>query len=294
VNPSLRETEAVRASWEDLLTRRPQYRDSLRLYDVVIETWSRWTPPERPVLDWRPEQCRERWARGVSLVAEAPPAFDPVPLEPLMGPVLDELSLAGAEEAAALDRFARAWDDGRLTPVDLLAGVPRRSGQLRQTPAGIPPDLLSLVTYLGLRPAMEAYVAPARPAFGADLWDGGACPFCAASPSFADMADDGKRWLYCALCGGRWTIGRLRCPFCDNRDAKTLTRLAAEGEEEGYLIEACELCRGYLKGVDRRLRWNVGSSLVEDWGTPHLDLIARRKGYWRATPSLIQLAPPDP
>jgi hypothetical protein len=46
--------------------------------------------------------------------------------------------------------------------------------------------------------------------------------------------------------------------------------------------------------VDRRLRWNAASPLIEDWGTPHLDLIARRRGYWRGTPSLVQLAAPDP
>jgi len=157
----------------------------------------------------------------------------------------------------------------------------------------IPCDLLSFVTYLGLRPALEAYFAEVKGHFSPDLWDAGACPFCAAAPAFGDIGEDGKRWLCCALCGGRWTIGRLRCPFCDNRDAKTLTRLAAEGPEEGYIIEACDVCRGYLKGVDRRVRWNAASALIEDWGTPHLDLIARRKGYWRATPSLIQLVPPE-
>jgi hypothetical protein len=294
VDLSLRDSESLAVSWEDLLTRRPQYRDSLHLYGVIIATWSRWTLPASPVLDWSPERCRESWARDVSLVTEAPPDFDNATLEPLLTSLLDELSLARAEVAEALDRFAHAWAEGRLSAQDLLPGLPRPAGRLEEGLEWIPADLLRFVTYLGLRPAMEAYFSFVRPAFSADLWDGGGCPFCAAPPSFADIGDDGKRWLYCALCGGRWTIGRLCCPFCGNRDARTLTRLTAEGEEEGYQIEACDICRGYLKGVDRRLRWNVGSSLIEDWGTPHLDLIARRKGYWRATPSLIQLAPPDP
>ena len=50
-----------------------------------------------------------------------------------------------------------------------------------------------------------------------------------------------------------------------------------------------------MKELDRRLRWNAGAALVEDWGSPHLDLIARRQEYWRPIPTLIQLAlPPDP
>jgi Protein involved in formate dehydrogenase formation len=286
-----REPPSLRVSWEDLLARRPQYRESLRFYGAVLEAWSRWSPPDRPVLDWSPEQCHQRWLRGVALVTEAPPAFDGPALEPLLQPVLDELALMGAEEAGAVERFARAWDEGRLSALDLLPGIARESAPAADILAGIPADVAGLITYLGLRPAIEAYFARVRQAFEADLWDSGVCPFCAAPPSFGDIVDDGKRWLSCALCGGRWTIGRLRCPFCDNRDAKTLTHLGAEGAEDGYLVDACDVCLGYLKAVDRRLRWNVGPALVEDWGTPHLDLIARRKGYWRATPSLTQLPP---
>src|SRR6266702_3787325 len=50
-------------------------------------------------------------------------------------------------------------------------------------------------------------------------------------------------------------------------------------------------CRGYLKGVDRRERWNAVSPLVEDWASPHVDYYASREGYWRATPTLAQLLP---
>ena len=46
----------------------------------------------------------------------------------------------------------------------------------------------------------------------------------------------------------------------------------------------------YLKELDRRVRWNGGPPAVEDWGSPHLDLVATRAGYWRPVPTLIQLA----
>lgn len=281
----MREAAALIAEWEDLLARRPAFRGSLGLYGTVLETWGRWSPDGSPVLDWRPGQCRERWERGVALIREAPPAFQREALEPLFAPLLEELAALGEATAEAVSRFAAAWDEGRVSPPDLLPGLQTEGGEA----FGISPDLLSLVTYLGLRPPLETYFADARAAFSADFWDAGSCPFCAGRPSFGDIGEDGRRWLCCALCGGRWSIGRLRCPFCDNRDAKTLTRLAAEDKEEGYLIEACDLCRGYLKGVDRQVRWNAASPTIEDWGTPHLDLIARRRGYRRATPSLIQL-----
>jgi len=283
---------SLSAEWDDLLARRPAFRESLSLYGAVLGAWGRWSPEGSPVLRWRPEQCRECWERGVSLIVEAPPAFNRDALEPLFAPLLEELAALGEEEGEALSRFAAAWDEGRFAPFELLPGFQKEGGRALSEALGISPNLLNFVTYLGLRPPLETYFADARAAFSPGLWDAGACPFCAGAPSFGDFGEDGKHWLSCALCGGRWTIGRLRCPFCDNRDAKTLTRLAAEDREEGYLVEACDLCRGYLKGVDRRTRWNAASALIEDWGTPHLDLIARRRGYWRATPSLIQLAPP--
>jgi hypothetical protein len=55
----------------------------------------------------------------------------------------------------------------------------------------------------------------------------------------------------------------------------------ADASEEGYAIAACRQCQAYVKDIDRRVRWNGGPPLVEDWGSPHLDLIARRHGYWR-------------
>jgi FdhE protein len=243
------------------------------------------------VLRWSPDECRERWARGAALILDASPGLAREPLEPLFERILDAVAALGDDKATGVGRFAQAWDAGQLSPSTLLERSRKESARGLQGSLGIPADLLSLVTYLGLRPPLEAYFAVVQPAFSAELWDSGGCPFCAAPPAFGDIGEDGKRWLCCALCGARWTIGRLRCPLCGNRNAKTLTRLAAEGSEEGYLIEACDACRGYLKGVDRRVRWNAASPLIEDWGTPHLDLIGRRKGYWRATPHLICLTP---
>ena len=53
-------------------------------------------------------------------------------------------------------------------------------------------------------------------------------------------------------------------------------------------------CGGYLKELDRRVRWNGRSALVEDWGSPHLDLAARRAGFWRPLPSVLDLASGSP
>ena len=66
-------------------------------------------------------------------------------------------------------------------------------------------------------------------------------------------------------------------------------RLEPEDRDQGYLILGCNGCKAYLKELDRRVRWNGQSALVEDWGSPHLDLVASRAGYWRPVPTLLQL-----
>ena len=67
--------------------------------------------------------------------------------------------------------------------------------------------------------------------------------------------------------------------------------LPEDAREEGYVISACRSCRAYIKEVDRRARCNAGPALVEDWGTPHVDLVALGQGYWRPGPALLQWAP---
>jgi formate dehydrogenase maturation protein FdhE len=125
------------------------------------------------------------------------------------------------------------------------------------------------------------------------VWTRGSCPWCGGAAGYGDLLEDGRRRLSCHLCGGAWIAARLRCPFCESWNSRDLARLVAEDLEAAYFIEGCRACRGYVKGVDRRQRWNAGPPLVEDWGSPHLDLHASREGYWRATPSLAHLLPPE-
>jgi FdhE protein len=121
------------------------------------------------------------------------------------------------------------------------------------------------------------------------VWPLGVCPFCGAPPGFGDVVEDGRRRLACHVCGGSWTASRTWCPFCGNAESQDLRRLEPESGDEGYFISACTKCRAYLKELDRRVRWNGGPALVEDWGSPHLDLIAQRSGYWRPLPTIVDL-----
>ena len=280
----------LREEWTDLLARRAAFVDALALYGAVVDRWAEVADPLAP-LGWDAHHCQEPWMRGVPLLAEAAPDLGASALEEILGPVMDALLPVRPELAPALDRFARAWDEGRLRPRNLFPSR-ARSGTAPEGVA-IEPTLLAFLATVSLRPFLEAYFAGCREHLDDGRWTLGVCPFCGAPPGFSEVLEDGRRWLDCHVCGGRWIFSRMRCPHCGGEESRDFARLLPERQDEGYAVNACRRCQGYVKELDRRVRWNGRSGLVEDWGSPHLDLVARRAGYWRGVPSLIDLAHPE-
>jgi FdhE protein len=281
------------AEWQEMLTRRRAMGNALALWTSVLDGWRSWEDSGVAPLEWSAGECQERWMRGVPLLAESALAITPESLEELLGPLMERLSAAGPDDALALRRFAAAWDAGTIGLASLFPTSGKDKAAALQDEAGLPAHLAGFLAHAGLRPALETFFSRVR-ALPEGSWERGICPWCGGLPSYGDLLEDGKRRLSCHLCGGAWMAARLRCPFCEAWQSDDMVRLVAEGAEEGYFVEACLSCRGYLKGVDRRERWNAASPLVEDWASPHLDYYAAREGYWRGTPSLAQLLPPDP
>jgi len=279
----------LREAWRELLARRRTIAPSLAPYGELLERWSACpTPPRGP--SWSAERCRECWARGVPLAAEAPPPLDAAHVEDLLGDAMEDVAALDPSRAAALQRLAGAWDAGALGPEALL---PRREGigdGRVETASGLDPAAVAFLAYATLRPALEAWLAPTRSHFSDAQWGRGVCPFCGAPPGFVDVIEGGHRRLACHFCGGAWSFAKLRCPLCGVEGTKDLHRLQAEGEDTGYVISGCRACRAYLKELDRRERWNGGPPLLEDWGSPHLDVVARREGLVKPLPALLDLA----
>ena len=272
-----------------MVARRRAMGEALALWTSVLNGWQGWQDRGVVPLTWSAEECQAHWERGVPLLAEAVPSIEPESLEELLGPLMERLAAAGPDDAEPLRRFAAAWDEGRIGPAALF---PTSGKDSLPDEAAIPVHLLGFLAHAGLRPALETFFSSVR-SLPEGVWEQGVCPWCGGLPSYGDLLENGRRRLSCHLCGGAWTAPRLRCPFCQAWQSGDMVRLVAEGAEEGYFVEACQTCRGYLKGVDRRERWNAVSPLVEDWASPHLDYYAVREGYWRGTPSLAQLLPPD-
>ena len=276
------------SEWTELLARRPSFREALAPLGRVIDAWESWPAGSVQPLLLSADDARRRWSRGEPLLAAATPDIPPDRIEPLLHAALD---LIDASEDTR--PFAEAWDRGEIMPASLLP----RSGRIGAADVAqrsqLSLEAVALLAVAGLRPFLREYFAAAHPLVDPLSWDRGTCPCCGAPPGCAELIEDGRRQLACHLCDARWTFARLMCPFCASRESSDLVRLIAEGADEGYAIAACRACRGCVKEIDRRARWNAGPAIVEDWGSPHLDLIARRQGYWRAVPGLRTSSAPS-
>jgi hypothetical protein len=281
---------ALCAEWQEMLARRRAMGESLSLWTSVLDGWRDWKDGGVAPLTWSAEECLERWERGAALLGEAAPTIAPESLEDLLGPLMERLAAAGPEDAESLQRFAAAWDDGRIGAASLFPTSGKDGAAVLYNEVGMAAHIAGFLAHAGLRPALETFFSRVR-VMPEGIWERGFCPWCGGLPSYGDLLEDGRRRLSCHLCGGAWTAPRLRCPFCQAWQSGDMVRFVAEGAEAGYFVEACLACRGYLKGVDRRERWNAVSPLVEDWASPHVDYYAAREGYWRATPTLAQLLP---
>ncbi len=144
------------------------------------------------------------------------------------------------------------------------------------------PAVLYMLTHLTLAPFMwKAAVAATRKA-DLDQVPKGRCPVCGDLPIMGFLrSEDGLRVLECSLCGSRWGIPRIICPFCMNVDQGKLKYIFAEGDEKrrAYL---CEKCGRYLKvSTAPGERDEEFVIPLEDLATAHLDLAAEEKGYER-------------
>jgi hypothetical protein len=277
----------LRPAWKEMLQRRRDLTPTLAPYADLLERWASATAA--PTREWSVAECREQWARGLPLTIAAPPPLAAEDVEELLGGAMEQVAQLDGTRAAALQRLAAAWDAGAVTPASLL---PTREGigtGAAEAASGLDAAVVTALACATLRPALEAWLSGARPHVDGAEWGRGVCPFCGAPPGFIDVVEGGHRRLACHFCGGAWGFAKLRCPLCGVERTDSLYRLRAEGSEEGYVISGCRQCQGYLKELDRRERWNGGPPLLEDWATPHLDLVARREGYLKPVASLLDL-----
>src|SRR5262249_50829154 len=176
----------LREAWRDLLVRRRGIASSLGAYGELVERWSGWNPSQQSVT-WSALRCRGSWRRGLPLAAEAAPPLDRDDVEELLGAAMEDVAGIDPARGTALQRLAAAWDSGAIGPDALL---PRRDGigdGRIEAVSGIDAAAVTFLAYATLRPALEAWLAPAQPHLDGVDWGRGVCPFCGAPPGFIDV-----------------------------------------------------------------------------------------------------------
>jgi len=171
----------------------------------------------------------------------------------------------GDDRPVACARLLAWWDGGRSSGEDYLSRAL-------------------------LRPYVEVLarrgVAPDR------VHQPGHCPVCGGAPWIAARraesdGDGARRSLGCALCGGEWTINRIRCPCCAEEDPARLPFFQSDAYPTAR-IEACETCRRYVKSIDLTVDARALPE-VDDLVSLGLDLWAAREGFTRIEPGLAGL-----
>lgn len=153
-------------------------------------------------------------------------------------------------------------------------GVSETAGRLQ-----LDINLLWTLAQHALRPALYSCRREIVPLTTGLHWDKGYCFVCGSRATLGELQDnDQVKHLRCGQCGADWHFNRLQCLHCGNMDHATQQNLYMEGCDSRR-IEACDLCRGYLKVIASFAPTPPEMLAVEDLATLHLDFIAQQRGY---------------
>lgn len=218
---------------------------------------------------------RDRSADGIPLLREQQPRIDEASFRRRCQAVCAALNQPDAKAVADAVR-RRAFEPVALLNA-VLAGQPDAVA-IHADSVGLNAALTATVLRLAALPALARIVSMVRPALN---WEHGYCPACGSWPLLGETRGlEQDRHLRCGLCATAWPIARLRCPFCDNRDHRTLGYLHVEGEEDRFRAGTCDRCHGYVKWVSTMFPLPAPQLLVMDLATLHLDLAAAERGFF--------------
>src|SRR5581483_7846388 len=155
------------------------------------------------------------------------------------------------------------------------AGIHGRDARARLPPDA--PAALEQVLVLALRPFLARCVDALASRADLATWSYGYCPLCGWEPDFGAITESGDRRLICGRCLGQWPHEGAGCPFCGNDDRSGM-RSFAMGDGR-YRVEACDVCRRYLKVHDARYAPRPVLVAVDSIATLPLDAAAMQRGY---------------
>jgi FdhE protein len=205
--------------------------------------------------------------------------FDLFVLLPRFAPFVSRL------EEVAPPPLARAAHDLRLQDAGRWQQILREFWEQRPVAANLQPTE-GLVSWLFLQPYAEYLADRSESSPQSSLPS--ACPLCGSKPQVGvlrPLGDGGKRSLICSLCGMEWDYARIGCAACGEEDPQKLALYVAN--EFGHVrVEACEICRRYIKTVDLTKNGHA-VPVVDELAMIPLDLWAAERGYQKVHANLL-------
>jgi len=116
------------------------------------------------------------------------------------------------------------------------------------------------------------------------------CPLCLSLPQAGVLRPEGdgaKRMLLCSLCATEWEFRRIVCASCGQEDVHKLAVFTTD-KFPCVRVEACDLCRHYLKTVDLT-RDGHAVPVVDELATIPLTLWAAEHGYEKLSNNILGL-----
>ena len=271
---------------QQIKKKRPGYREILDFYQKVREAQD----SIKASLKIKPILLRKEWKEllakeGFSLIQKEDFPLDieaSVKLFQALCQIGKEVNPHMAEQVGKIKEILA---NKRIDLKKLLKeGVKEQRIQQIADEFGLDIKVFSFLIQSSVRPSIETGMEQLRSELDPETWLKSHCPVCGSLPSLSLLkGEGGKRYLLCSYCGYQWRIDRLFCPFCNNKEQKSLQYFSGEGEE-AYRIDLCDKCHQYIKTIDYRTLEELDPAL-EDLATLHLDILASQKGYKRPVPN---------
>lgn len=196
--------------------------------------------------------------------------------------VIDALIPAVKEGREELTLLGSAISLGKIELQSLFAGCLFRDRVAFNEAAeaiGVSAALVEFALEPALKTALEAFAEGIPPSL-VEGWEEGYCPVCGSRAGMSELTgEEGKRQLCCSTCFFKWPYKRMKCPYCSNEDAASLSYFKVG--DSPTRVDVCRKCSRYLKTRDTRQGHADVPIDAEDLATIHLDLMARKEGFVR-------------
>jgi hypothetical protein len=168
-------------------------------------------------------------------------------------------------DGKALEVLVRWWYE--------MASAPETAGRAPVERA----ENFEHVLLLGMRPFLARAAEALLTRVDCAAWTRPVCPLCCGDPELALWTPEGVHQLICSRCTGPWAFPAETCPFCASTDASQRKSFASPSR--AYRVDACNVCRRYLKGFDCRAANRALMLSFDTIATLPLDAAAIQQGY---------------